>query len=774
MTGSVQMPTLRVVHIISGLGQGGAETVLYRLVTSTQSQAHHVVISLGDQDVFGPRLREAGITVHCLNMNRSVPQLLRGLWKLPGLIRQLQPDVVQTWMYNADFIGGLTARLAGVRAVAWGIRNSGANLASGSRLARILSWVCARLSCQVPGVIVACASNAAQRHQRWGYCADRMLVIPNGYDLNQWQPDTTQRAQARALWGVSEDTPVIGCVARWNPLKDHATLLQALALSVKATPKLRCVLVGQGMDDGNAELMALIQRYHLREHILLMGRRDDVPALMNGLDLYVLSSRAEGFPNVVAEAMATGVPCVVTDVGDAAAMVGDTGWVVPPENPPELAHALDSALAGVGTAHYNDRAQRARSKVQSLYSVQAMGQSYLAVWRRLAADYPARFKRPALAGPRPKRLVFLVTNPAFFLSHRLPLALRAREAGYDVHIATRGWPQLPDIMRHGFAHHTVPISRSGRNPLQDLYSIFALWRLFRRLRPDAVHAVTIKSVLYGGIAARLARVPGYVAAVSGLGFIFTRQQRFDILRSLVVVLYRLALGHGNSRVIFQNTGDRDVLQSAGVVRAGQCVLIRGSGVDLDQFKAEPEPPGPPVALFVARLLMDKGLAELVEAARMTKGDATGLRWVVAGSPDPGNPASVPPDLFEQWQREGTITWLGERADIAALYANAHIAVLPSYREGLPKSLVEAAACGRAVVTTDVPGCRDAIEAGETGVLVPVRNARALADAVLALARDAGQRQAMGRAGRQLAEREFDIHKVANAHLAVYDALTGRI
>lgn len=761
---------LRVVHIISGLGQGGAETVLFRLVTSSADQAEHIVVSLGDEDVFGPRLRQAGIALHTLGMTRSAAGMLRGLFSLPGLIRRLQPDVVQTWMYNSDLLGGLAARLAGVRAVSWGIRNSGADLASGSRLARVLSWTCARLSAWVPGVIVACAQNAAARHQRWGYRADRMLVVPNGYDLQHWRPNADERRSVREQWGVGQHTPVLGCVARWNPLKDHATLIAALALAVTAHPELRCVLVGDGMHAENTALMALLDHHGMRDHVILLGRRSDVSALMNGFDLYVLSSRAEGFPNVVAEAMATGVPCVVTDAGDAAMMVGDTGWVVPPMNPRELGNALDAALDSLGTAAYADRATRARERVQNCFSLSAMTRAYMAVWRRLAHDFPGLAANRRGQG-QPKRLLFLVTNPAFFLSHRLPLALRARKAGYDVHIATRGWPQLADIMKHGFTHHTVPISRSGLNPFQDLYSIVALWRLFRKLRPDVVHAVTIKSVLYGGIAARLARVPAYVAAVSGLGFIFMRRRRFDVLRLLVVQLYRLALGHRHSRVIFQNTSDRDVLRAAKVVRLEQCVLIRGSGVDLNQFLALPEPDGPPVAMFVARLLMDKGLDELVQAARMTRGDPSGLRWVAVGSPDPGNPASVPPALFEQWQREGDVQWLGERSDIAQLYARAHIAVLPSYREGLPKSLVEAAACGRAVVTTDVPGCRDAITPTETGVLVPVRDARALADAVLYLARNPDERRAMGRAGRALAEREFDINKVADAHLAIYDELS---
>ncbi|WP_306669767.1 glycosyltransferase family 4 protein [Allopusillimonas soli] len=370
-----------------------------------------------------------------------------------------------------------------------------------------------------------------------------------------------------------------------------------------------------------------------------------------------------------------------------------------------------------------------------------------------------------------RRLLMVVNNPAFFLSHRLPIALGAKAAGYEVHIATMDGPSVPQIVRHGLTHHAIPMSRSGKNPAQELATIHALWRLCRTVRPGVVHAVTIKPVLYGGIAARLAGVPAYVAAISGLGFIFTRKKKgLDILRLAATGLYRLALGHPNSRVIFQNANDRDVLMRAGVVKAGQAVMIRGSGVDLDRYRFLPEPPGPPVAVMAARLLFDKGVREFVDAARAAAGHGTGLRWVLAGSPDPGNPASVTEAQLDGWRKEGVIEYLGECADVAALYARSHIVVLPSYREGLPKSLVEAAACGRAVVTTDVPGCRDAIEPGVTGLLVPAQDARALSEAVLELAEDGAKRSAMGKAGRALAERAFDIEAIAQAHLGIYDTL----
>lgn len=372
-----------------------------------------------------------------------------------------------------------------------------------------------------------------------------------------------------------------------------------------------------------------------------------------------------------------------------------------------------------------------------------------------------------------RRLLFVVNNPAFFMSHRVPVALAAQRAGYDVHVATMDGPAVADIEALGMTHHVVPMTRSGKHPLQELGTLLSLLRLFRRLRPQVVHLVTIKPVLYGGIAARLARVPGMVAAISGLGFVFlSNSLKMRLVRAVVARLYRLALGHRNSRVIFQNASDRDLLQSLGAVRDEQVVLIRGAGVDLDQYRAQPEPPAPPVVVtMVARLLRDKGVREFVQAARLLRERGVDVSMQLVGGVDAGNPASATPAEVQAWQREGCVQALGERSDVPQLYAASHIAVLPSYREGLPKSLIEAAACARAVVTTDVPGCRDAIDPGKTGLLVPVRDPQALADAIARLADDQALRQAMGTAGRALAEREFNIERVARLHVELYDMLS---
>lgn len=376
---------MRIAHIITGLGQGGAEAVLFRLVTCADTPTRHVVISLTDEGVYGPRLRAAGITVHTLGLARG-RITLGAMLQLRALLREEAPDAVQTWMYHADLIGGVAARLAGIRAVAWGIRNSGNHLDRSSRSARLVLGLCARLSAWVPRAIVCAAQDAAKRHQALGYRGEKMVVIPNGYDLSRYAPDPEAGARMRARWEVPQDVALIGCVARWDPLKDHANLLGALAAlrQQQGGAALRCVLVGRGMTPANGELLALIEAQGLTGSVLLVGPSDDVPAVMNSLDVHVLSSCAEGFPNVVAEAMACGTPCVVTDVGDAGYIVGETGVVVPPQQPQALAEGLAQMLARVAGHGRAATGEAGRQRVLSMFDLARMVQAYEAVWRRIA------------------------------------------------------------------------------------------------------------------------------------------------------------------------------------------------------------------------------------------------------------------------------------------------------------------------------------------------------------------------------------------------------
>jgi glycosyltransferase involved in cell wall biosynthesis len=367
-----------------------------------------------------------------------------------------------------------------------------------------------------------------------------------------------------------------------------------------------------------------------------------------------------------------------------------------------------------------------------------------------------------------RTLLYVVNSPSFFLSHRLAIANAARTAGYDVQVATMNGDGIEQIISHGFVHHTLPMTRSGINPLTELRTLLAIWILLRRVRPDIVHLVTIKPVIYGGLAARATRVPAVVAAISGLGFVFiARGLRARIVRWVAVWSYRAALRNSRLCAVFQNRNDLDAFVRLGIVRTAQSTIVRGSGVDLAEFAPLPESATPPVVVMASRLLVDKGVREFVEAARLLRARGAAVRFQLAGDVDPGNSASIDAAELDVWRGQGIVELLGQRCDIAQVFAAASVVVLPSYREGLPKVLIEAAACGRAVVTTDVPGCRDAIEPGHTGLLVPPRDAGALADAIERLVADRELRASLGRMGRALAEREFDVRGVIAAHLAIY-------
>ncbi|MGL5742033.1 MAG: glycosyltransferase family 4 protein [Legionella sp.] len=370
-----------------------------------------------------------------------------------------------------------------------------------------------------------------------------------------------------------------------------------------------------------------------------------------------------------------------------------------------------------------------------------------------------------------KRILFVLNDLPFFISHRLPIAVAAKKEGYEVHVATPQGVFPDEIKHHGFIAHKIPLSRRGKNPIQEIKSIFALYILMRSVRPDLVHLVTIKPVLYGGIVSRMLKIPAVVAAVSGLGAIYiSRTFRGKCLRVGINQLYRSALKHPNLKVIFQNHDDRQVLLEEKAFSLAQTVLIRGSGVNLSAYVSLPEPENEIVVAMISRLLTDKGVLEYVDAVTHLKSIGVQARFLLVGESDHGNPAFIDDAVLELWRREGNVELLGHRKDIPELMQQAHIIVLPSYREGLPKVLLEAAASGRAVITTDVPGCRDAIEKEQTGLLVPVRDAKALALAIQFLIENPDIRQQMGKAGRLLAEQEFSIEKVVSQHLALYQNL----
>lgn len=363
------------------------------------------------------------------------------------------------------------------------------------------------------------------------------------------------------------------------------------------------------------------------------------------------------------------------------------------------------------------------------------------------------------------RLVFLVTEDWYFVSHRLPLAIAAKQAGFQVTVVTRCSETYRQIEAAGITVIHFDMARRGMNPLGLLREIVGVARLYRRLRPDIVHHVALRPVVVGGLAARLAGVSGVASAIAGMGFAFTGG-RGGWLAWILRALLRLALARG--RVIVQNPEDVAAVAKLGVAPQ-RITLIAGAGVDTARFAPQPEPEGKPVVMLASRLLWDKGVGEFIEAARRLKGWA---RFVLVGAPDPDNPASVNEDDLRRWVAEGAVEWWGPQQDMPAVLNQAQVVCLPSYREGLPKVLLEAMACGRPVVTTDAPGCRDCIGDGDNGLIVPIKDAGALAAAIARLLNDPALRQRLGARGRARAVTQFAQERVIDQTLAIYRGLLG--
>jgi glycosyltransferase involved in cell wall biosynthesis len=383
-------------------------------------------------------------------------------------------------------------------------------------------------------------------------------------------------------------------------------------------------------------------------------------------------------------------------------------------------------------------------------------------------DSPLVTAPPSTGAPPRPRLLYLVTEDWYFCSHRLPVARAARDAGAEVVVATRVTAHGQAIRAEGFRLVPLTWRRGSHAPLAELRAIAEIISLYRRERPDLVHHVALKPVIYGSLAAALAGVPHVVNALTGLGALFIGSSaRTRLLGVLARAVLRPLLNRPGSRVILQNADDRRLLEERGLLRHDRVALIRGSGVDTARFAPTAEPDGPPVAVLAARMLRDKGVSEFVAAARLLKARGVAVRMQLAGPTDPDNPAAIDEATLRGWQAEGVVDWLSSVADMPGLWAKAHIAVLPSYREGLPKALLEAAACGRPMVATDVAGCREIVRHDETGLLVPARDANALADAIARLAGDAALRRRLGARARIIAETELTEDVVVRETMALY-------
>ena len=379
--------------------------------------------------------------------------------------------------------------------------------------------------------------------------------------------------------------------------------------------------------------------------------------------------------------------------------------------------------------------------------------------------------------PRVKCLLFANTD-WYLYNFRRSLAAALRDQGHEVLLVSPPGPYGEKLQQMGFRWLAAPMQRTSLNPLREIALLAWLWRLVGRERPGLLHGFTIKCAVYGGLVGRLRGV-ARVNAVAGMGFVYISPSlKARLLRSVLRPLMKAALGGEQARLILQNPDDVHFFGGAGIVSADSIRLLRGSGVDFSRFVVPPgSDPGecevPTQIVLAARMLWDKGVGEFVEAARILQAEARKVRFILAGTPDPGNPAAIPEELLRHWAASGPVEWLGHVDDMPALYAAADIVVLPSYREGLPKSLIEAAACARPLITTDVPGCREVVSHEVEGLLVPVRDAKALARAIARLCDDPALSRRLGLAARDKALAQFDERIIIERTILVYEELLAK-
>ena len=365
-----------------------------------------------------------------------------------------------------------------------------------------------------------------------------------------------------------------------------------------------------------------------------------------------------------------------------------------------------------------------------------------------------------------KKLLFIVNVDWFFVSHRLPIAKKAVEEGFEVHLACDVTDKLEEIREAGITVHIIPFSRSGVNFFKQVGTFIDLAKVVRSVSPNIIHGISTIGVVFAGILSQFFQTERLVASISGLGYVFVDESlRARSLRWLVTFLYRMALRSASS-IIFQNKDDHAIFLKRKIASNQNSILIRGSGVDLDKFYYTSEPTGDLIVMFVARLLKDKGIIEFSEAAKIIRQRAN-ARFVVVGDLDPCNPNSLSTAELNKLIKTEHVEYWGFSDDVNQVMPRSHIIVLPSYREGLPKSLIEASACGRPVVTTDVPGCRDAIIPDVTGLLVQAKDVTGLVEAIENLLNNKQRRLSFGNAGRKLAEEHFDINGVVAKHLSIY-------
>jgi glycosyltransferase involved in cell wall biosynthesis len=771
-----------VLHLITGLQSGGAEGQLKQLVlNSDKHRFTHIVISIQKDGEIGRELEAAGIRVYSLGVKGGIPSPL-ALVRLIRLMRGFDPDILHCWLYHGCLLGAVIARLAGVRNVIWGLRSANSGFRGYSLQTKMVVQLCARFSSR-PSLIVFNSEAGRAMHTAWGYKTSNMRVIPNGIDPSHFYPDNRARKAVRDELGLHDDAIMVGLFARYSPMKDHATFVRAAGLVHTLYPNVRFVLAGKDIGRDNRQLWGLIREYDLEDVTCLLGQRRDMARLTAALDIACLSSRSESFANVIMEAMACSVPCVVTNVGDLASIVGNTGRVVPPSDPSALATAMMAVIAMPPEVRAA-LGQQGRKRVLEQFTPEKAVRAYENLYTQAAAapsveppqpdvwmEGPGVSRRPSSGGnPHSTVVVHLITGlqcgGAEGQLQQLILRSDKRQFRHVVVSIKADGPIAAELEAAGVEVYSLGFKNRFPSPM----GLVRLVRLMRHSRPDVLNCRLYHGCLTGVLARRLA---GFPRTIWSLHSANPELRGYNPLTRGIVRLCARLSSHADAIVAVSQrcwTVHRELGYETGRMR------IIANGVDAQRFFPDPsarlsvrEEFGLPedsilIGLF-ARYSPVKDHATFLRAAGLVHCRYSDVRFVLAGTDvEPHNRRLL--QLIRENGLQDVTCLLGQRRDMPRLNAALDIACLSSWSESFGNVVVEAMACGVPCVVTDVGELASML--GNAGTVVPPSNPSALAEALMDLiAMPPADRTALGRQGRERVLKQFSVQKMVAAYESLY-------
>jgi glycosyltransferase involved in cell wall biosynthesis len=768
---------MKVLHVVTHLGQGGTEAVLYRLIEATQQKINHSVVSLHGQGVYGPMLRKIGVDVEVLDMPRGRLKLA-GLWRLRQIIRSYNPDIIHTRLYHADLIGGVVALFAGAPPVIWTVNSSDLGPLRKSWKTKFIRQTCAILSHWLPSAIVADAKNTKKVNVSLGYSPKKFFVINNGIDLSSFYPNQQAGQRLRHELQIQEDVLLLGFVARWDPLKDHSNLLQALSIIKGNDRKFVCILVGSEMVSQNAVLMDLIHKNELDDHMILPGPRSDIPAIMNVLDLHVLSSFSESMPLAIIEAMACGTPCVVTDVGDAALVVGDTGWVVPPKDPKALAAGIESGIEALEKNGKDELGQRCRRVIEEKYSLEVMVDSYLKLWEKTVAGFESKAARNTVKVLHV--IIGLDIGGAELTLKRLTARHISDFRSSHIVVSLSGVGVVGQQLREqGVEVVALGLNPLGLNSVRELPRIFfRLVKLIRYQRPDIVQTWMYHADLIGGLAARLAGCRKIIWGIRNTDLF--PGNGISKATCWIMKLCAILSGFVPHTILCVGNRAKSVHADSGYTLSK--IKVIHNGFDFENYKPNLAarnrirlslnvPPDAMIIGSVGRFNEYKDYRGFViAAANLASADKKSYFLMVGRDIDSEN------STLMQWIEETGFSdrfrLLGERKDVPEIFAAMDIFCLHSKSEGFPNVLGEAMCTGLPSVVTDVGDA--AVLLGNAGLMVQPQDIEGLTKGLLTLVQSTSEtRAALGNIARKRIQENYSMEAVKQQYEDLYQKVLSK-